>query len=875
MLAHSSFQLEGDKDMGNSGGPLAIVNEDQALLDQLINLLNIPGLDGFDQNATGNGRAHYPAFTGSLYADAAQESQDEMDQSFAQSYNKNLAGGPVAATETNKRYSSDEVEIVFGHNVVISGEGTPKQLSAAEMDAVITKAGGKSPSDVVNKNYSAVDVNRIVNGIRLRKDSPGTAPKDFTPSTLDKILKEVTSAREKAAEAAAHADIAKLKAARADEIKRYQEGVAKALPALATGIRDAVRGFQSGDPMAGSAAIMDICSTIASIGGSLSLAGGPPGAIVGALFSVVSMILKMFVKEQKSLTTQLQEMLEVMQSRQKLADLKVAQKAIDAFVETLMPKPPQTLDLVRNKWTHNDLKAMLNPIEGDTIVKIRAVSVWLEEEETQQLPLWGEILATQCQVYINYMYALTVAITSLDVSAMPDGGKIVKEKLTRAFTSNDPEQLAFLRRVKPLAQRRGIVWSIGYQNLGQKADCGPLLVRDTTTGAWTNLGHEQRVVAVAKRKTAKAEDAHPFFAIFSLERSDSQLRRSPGHAFRNQENKKMFFMEGRWPLASRSKWQPVDGVPTAYDIAATPGEKDLEVYLYLADGNQVARYSNQGGPTLQDRIFLFPYEKGYTCDSLAVAPRPLAAEGDDPNALKDEKAAVYGAGNDRFQKRYIKACFANGFKALPAPPDLANANDFLEFTGIAADRKRLWVFSREVIACVTHTDARRYVLELGRNPLGAATMRPPDWAVYKILEEFGGAWQDHDAFSGLHDIAPSEDGTLLAVFRTKKATEPRIYFSTPTFDHKGGKLIIKGVGVEKSGKKFETPGWTLFDSDDKQGHSNRIYKQPIYCWPLLDRFMTLLEDPATTPALQPGRQPYPNLVIPPIPVPNPVPRCPD
>src|SRR5258707_4484070 len=54
--------------------------------------------------------------------------------------------------------------------------------------------------------------------------------------------------------------------------QRYLNGLAKGLPALTAGIRDAYYGFSGGDPLAGSAAIMDICATIASIGGAMSAA---------------------------------------------------------------------------------------------------------------------------------------------------------------------------------------------------------------------------------------------------------------------------------------------------------------------------------------------------------------------------------------------------------------------------------------------------------------------------------------------------------------------------------------------------------------------------------------------------------------------------
>ena len=85
-----------------------------------------------------------------------------------------------------------------------------------------------------------------------------------------------------------------------EEAARVLDALAKGLPEIANGLRDAVNGFRSGDPFAGSAAVMEICAALSSTYWCLSVAGGPPGAIVGALFSIVAMILKRFVSSRRN-----------------------------------------------------------------------------------------------------------------------------------------------------------------------------------------------------------------------------------------------------------------------------------------------------------------------------------------------------------------------------------------------------------------------------------------------------------------------------------------------------------------------------------------------------------------------------------------------
>jgi hypothetical protein len=85
------------------------------------------------------------------------------------------------------------------------------------------------------------------------------------------------------------------------------EGAANGLKGLAAASIDLYHAVQSGDPFTISASTLDLAAMVI---GTVSLAGGPigavVGAVVGAILSIVSMILKMFQKEAESLIQRIQ-----------------------------------------------------------------------------------------------------------------------------------------------------------------------------------------------------------------------------------------------------------------------------------------------------------------------------------------------------------------------------------------------------------------------------------------------------------------------------------------------------------------------------------------------------------------------------------------
>jgi hypothetical protein len=619
-----------------------------------------------------------------------------------------------------------------------------------------------------------------------------------------------------------------------EQARRTMDALAKGLPALAAGVRDAVKGFNSGDPFAGSAAIMDICGTLAStIGAMAGTLGGPPGALVGALFSIVSMVLKMFVKEQQSLAQKIEEIIRTIKSESKLQKLRVAQNSIEAFMTTVADS--------RATWKWSDHAAMLNVIDGPAINAIRGAAEWLEEPKNLDLPLWGHVLAAQCNAYIMLMQSVTIATAGVGRTD-PDSEQSYP-KLAVALESNHPIQLRFLERVRAAARDRGTVWHIGVTMVGQWRDAGALFVRDTAAGKWTELKGTQRVLAVASStNTKKNLDPKPHLGVFALEMIGSESPGTPlSPAYRNRKNNRGYALFGNWPLQANTGWQEVPALANCYDIYATPGAKDGEIDVYTADGTQINRYVQGGthgiGLTLSADV-QFTTHRGYTADSVAAVRRPLMAAVEasklSPSSRRvlsqDEEWVVYGGGIDPLGHRYIKAYFATGLQATFAAP----AGD--DTVGMKVDRTHLWAFSKTAIACATHASVKVCISDIRDTPANA-TAYAPDWAFYQVPPPLRGIGPS-DIPGGLREIAPCDDGSLMAVFVTDRSQH--VYQATPRIDHRIKGIVIGGSKLDNYGRAVATNGWSRVD--DAQG--NRLHKQPIFCWTLLDGLAGVLNKPA-------------------------------
>jgi hypothetical protein len=147
------------------------------------------------------------------------------------------------------------------------------------------------------------------------------------------------------------------------------------------------------------------------------------------------------------------------------------------------------------------------------------------------------------------------------------------------------------------------------------------------------------------------------------------------------------------------------------------------------------------------------------------------------------------------------------------------------------DRKHLWVFTRKFIACATHASVKRFCQEVkGKNGMYAKI----DWAYYDIPADLGGDWKSGGKFDGLHDLSPCDDGTLVAIFSDKR--KQRIYRAKPVINHLTSSIRIIGVQQDYQGRNTTTNGWELAGEDE----AHRVYKQPIFCWFMLERLSEIL-----------------------------------
>lgn len=617
------------------------------------------------------------------------------------------------------------------------------------------------------------------------------------------------------------------------QIERTQKALAKGLPALASGIRDAIRGFEKGDKFAGSAAIMDICATLASTVGSVTAAGGPPGALIGALFSIVSMVLKAFIPPQKSLLQEIDGIVREIVAETKQQGLASARGAIESLISTLVA--PGT------RWQFSYIQDMFNPIDGTAVNTIRDTASWLETTTNQDLKLWGPVLAQQCQTYIMMMQILAIASANVDVSDELDQGASTYANLAALFTANDAGQLSFLRNIRSAAQARGTVWHIGvFDATGEYPDSGNLFFTDSLTGAtrddWENLEGEQRAFAVSRTRMHDAENPDPYLAVFALEKADTQ-RSVPGAAYRHRKNARTYGLFGKWPLTTHTGWRKIANLEGLTDICATPGEADRTVYVYTASGGQhIKGYVHGERPIGEGDIELkesktFSVNPNHTVDSVAAAIEPETVDGDEPEVLHGETSVVYGAGFNALRARYIHAFFSSGIAGEIKTPSGLDSS----ITGLRVDNKRLWVFTRAKIFCTTHSSVKDYLRRARRTaPAQLGTLAGPQWGAYQVPSQLGGAWQTEGRYDGLHEIGPCDDGTLWAVFTDKRGNK-NMYYSTPNFANPAV-IAISGFRKDAGGHDIATNGWTKIPS---QG--NRIQKQPIFCWSVVEQLTQRLE----------------------------------
>jgi hypothetical protein len=193
---------------------------------------------------------------------------------------------------------------------------------------------------------------------------------------IDKVREEYREAAEKGKTSKYHKDLA--------------DSMVKSLPLIVKGTYAATEAFKKGDHVTGSAAIMDICASVIPVFTNLFSAGGPPGALVGALFSVIGQILSFFAPKQPSLEEKIQKMLDRLKSEEHIEEMTGVGYSISSYATSLRTrcmgsqKMETPVALAGSVSLTADSKAVTG--KGTTFTQTAEVGQWLlfESDPTQK-----------------------------------------------------------------------------------------------------------------------------------------------------------------------------------------------------------------------------------------------------------------------------------------------------------------------------------------------------------------------------------------------------------------------------------------------------------------------------------------------------------
>jgi len=216
-----------------------------------------------------------------------------------------------------------------------------------------------------------------------------------------------------------------------------------------------------------------------------------------------------------------------------------------------------------------------------------------------------------------------------------------------------------------------------------------------------------------------------------------------------------------------------------------------------------------------------------------------------------EIAGLRGPHGELYEKlaayREIRACFSSDQPAKPGTPRVPVEGTFFPpffklppdgmkrggMHGMRVDSRYLWVFNQLHIACTTHTSVKQALLH---------QIAAPSWIVYDVPKELHAEfYRSSDPYSRVHgglvDLAPCDDGSLVAVVSNLRNGANGIYHLTPRIDRAKKTMIVEGKERNNDGVLIKTNGWV--QEKDKWAH--RVLKQPIFCWNMLEDLIATLE----------------------------------
>ncbi|HAP40058.1 MAG TPA: hypothetical protein DCQ94_09890 [Nitrospira sp.] len=632
------------------------------------------------------------------------------------------------------------------------------------------------------------------------------------------------------------------------KIEKKLENLAKALPGVTKGTLSAITAFKNGDAISGSAAIMDICASLAPLLAGLSAAGGPPGMLVGAIFSMVGQILSFFAPQSESLTSKIEKLLRDLKAEETQQDITTVHQAIRVYASSLrqaarraaaaMGGDKPLLDLM---VTDEIIKA-INPLEGNTVTLFRGVTNWLNEPKNQTLDLWPAILSAACQAWADMMAAALTLLSFVHTDEVENryetAKKLTDPKETRRaekalmklqahviarlviFKADNDLLLEILQELVPAAQNRGMFWMIG-ENARTYAGT------HIKQGVFENLGGEGKSIsAVVPRKDIGSP--RPTYYHVGLESWGT-----PGYD-------RTYISEIKPPYTSQDSKQLVDenGKDDPFrglsDIWAEPGDQLNNIRLYTAKGKaitgcgvDVEKGMNKARGT--------GYAQTLKADvkSVRVLHHPQAFLNDPdntPGILTGADYCVYGGLARENSEIYVDIGKGkSGY--VPSP--------WGGYDGLGVDRHYLWVFGSGSFACATHASIMRCLKGEINRPRWMEHWPKDILYTQEYNRDKNKVLGEEKPLKGLVDVCPCDDGTLVAALykRTVTLTYPSLPSNYPL--HSFGDINALYTAAYHTDLKNKTirVDWTKIEVST----GIRVHKLPVFCWSLFESLPAMLD----------------------------------
>jgi len=721
--------------------------------------------------------------------------------------------------------------------------------------------------------------------------------------------------------------------------KDLKESIAKSLPSLVKATYGAVEAFKKNDYISGSAAIIDMCSSVIPVFASLTSAGGPATAMIGAVFSVAGQILSFFLPKQPSLEKQIEKMFAHLRSEEKIVEIEAFGKSVNSYTDSLRTKcigahsteehplagtvaltpnseivtgtgttftqtavagqwlvfdsdkyRPYTIKaitsntsltlvlpyvgaqtasssakLLLRKTTHRGIAEILAmPLQSEDdanefldemtalafgLVRNQQqldtprfanwqVAAFLEREANYPTEGWPEVLGVWCRTYTdllsaNMMLNCLADPKTLDARIAETNEKGYKgplpetkrqmcnasllalkglaRELRRSWDSDKKEMVKTVRKIRPVAQQRGVYAHVGYRQNGRVlyVALGPGSESDLNWDYKSNTGWLKRIsinVPLEQKGSFK-----PQYELLTCE-NDNVIRR---HRL-NSVNGDLVNSDTSIPRRRERNEEFLDvcGVPISKEhIGANNAEPMTLVAVAGAVTSEKTPYFypnmyTMGKPGVSTRIDYEPHwGRSDDIRSVTHPPRPLS---DDPDAdaLEDPAATPNGLVllNQQTNIYYGGARNGNHINVLawanvgtvPGPAGWSG------YSGIEVDPYFLWVFGTGGISCATHAS----IIKCRQGKI-----QQPRWLEHHFDKSLWSSGSPPPVYS----LCPSADGTFAACL-----TNSDIYTANYSIDRASNRIV--------------TTSWKK-----RGGGGAQVVKMPIPCWDALESLTANLQ----------------------------------